>query len=111
MCQRRWLEFVKDYQFTIQYHPGKANIVADAHSKHPYVSISALFATKWDSLKSIDMLAKAFVACLVVTPAIIHNVVKAQALDLQCIEKVQELSTGELPFYSIDLNGGLRYKG
>ncbi|CAA0819578.1 Uncharacterized mitochondrial protein AtMg00860, partial [Striga hermonthica] len=33
MRQRRWLELVKDYDFSIQYHPRKANIVADALSR------------------------------------------------------------------------------
>ncbi|KAA0037514.1 reverse transcriptase [Cucumis melo var. makuwa] len=28
--QRRWLELIKDYDCTIEYHPGKANVVADA---------------------------------------------------------------------------------
>ena len=30
--QRRWLELLKDYDMQIQYHPGKANSVADALS-------------------------------------------------------------------------------
>jgi hypothetical protein len=34
--QRRWLEFVKDYNLEIHYHPGKANVVADALSKKSY---------------------------------------------------------------------------
>jgi hypothetical protein len=30
--QRRWLELIKDYGLGINYHPGKANVVADALS-------------------------------------------------------------------------------
>ena len=33
MRQRRWLELVKDYDCDIQYHPDKANVVADALSR------------------------------------------------------------------------------
>jgi len=33
MRQRRWMEFLKDYDFELLYHPGKANVVADALSR------------------------------------------------------------------------------
>ncbi|KAL9267539.1 Transposon Ty3-G Gag-Pol polyprotein-like protein [Drosera capensis] len=33
MRQRRWLELLKDYDLNIQYHPKKANVVADALSR------------------------------------------------------------------------------
>ncbi|GKA33927.1 retrotransposon protein, putative, ty3-gypsy subclass [Tanacetum coccineum] len=33
MMQRRWLELLKDYDTHIQYHLGKANVVADALSR------------------------------------------------------------------------------
>ena len=33
MRQRRWLELVKDYDLEIHYHPGKANVVANALSR------------------------------------------------------------------------------
>jgi hypothetical protein len=32
MRQRRWLELIKDYDLEVHYHPGKANVVADAFS-------------------------------------------------------------------------------
>ena len=32
MRQRRWLELIKDYNLEVHYHPGKANVVADALS-------------------------------------------------------------------------------
>jgi hypothetical protein len=31
--KRRWLELVEDYNLEIHYHPGKANVVADALRK------------------------------------------------------------------------------
>ena len=38
MRQRRWLELIKDYDLSLQYHPGKANVVADALSRKVYVN-------------------------------------------------------------------------
>lgn len=33
MRQKRWMKFLKDYDFKLSYHPGKANVVVDALSK------------------------------------------------------------------------------
>jgi hypothetical protein len=36
--QRRWLDLIKDYDLGINYHPRKANVVADALSHKSHVS-------------------------------------------------------------------------
>jgi hypothetical protein len=42
MRQRRWLELIKDYDCEINYHPGKANVVADALSTKSTMELAAL---------------------------------------------------------------------
>ncbi|GJW97142.1 putative reverse transcriptase domain-containing protein [Tanacetum coccineum] len=45
MRQRRWLELLADYDCEIRYHPGKANVVADALSQKEPLRIRSLIMT------------------------------------------------------------------
>ena len=40
--QRRWVKLIKDYDYTIEYHPEKANIVANVLSRKPTVSLASI---------------------------------------------------------------------
>ncbi|KAL4272934.1 hypothetical protein GQ457_13G011860 [Hibiscus cannabinus] len=43
MRQRRWLELLRDYDLSIEYHPGKSNVVADALNREVVVELQAMF--------------------------------------------------------------------
>ncbi|GJV97090.1 putative reverse transcriptase domain-containing protein [Tanacetum coccineum] len=45
MRQRRWLELLADYDCEIRYHPGKANVIADALSQKEPLRIRSLIMT------------------------------------------------------------------
>ncbi|WMV51117.1 hypothetical protein MTR67_044502 [Solanum verrucosum] len=60
--QRRWMELLKDYDVTNQYHPGKANVVADALSQKAVSmgSLACLSITKGPLAKEIQTLESKF---------------------------------------------------
>ena len=56
MRQVRWLELLKDYDCSILYHPGKANVVADALSRKSAGSLAHISAQKRSIYREIDQL-------------------------------------------------------
>ncbi|GJR33864.1 putative reverse transcriptase domain-containing protein [Tanacetum coccineum] len=55
MRQRRWLELLSDYDCEICYHPGKANVVADALSRKERIKPLRTEAQKPENLKNEDV--------------------------------------------------------
>jgi hypothetical protein len=48
MHQRRWLELIKDYDLEVHYHPGKANMVADALSCKAHCNYLPTVCITWE---------------------------------------------------------------
>ncbi|MCI55390.1 polynucleotidyl transferase ribonuclease H fold, partial [Trifolium medium] len=46
-----WMETLKDFDFTLEYHPGKANAVADALSRKSVSACSAVMASQHELLE------------------------------------------------------------
>jgi hypothetical protein len=63
MRQRIWLELIKDYELEIHYHPGKANVVADALSRKSQVNMLGVLAAHpmpFELAKEFDRLSLGF---------------------------------------------------
>jgi hypothetical protein len=57
MTQRRWLELIKYYELEIHYHPGKANVVADALSRKSQVNMLVTHPMPYELVKEFDRLS------------------------------------------------------
>jgi hypothetical protein len=60
MRQRRRLELIKDYELEINYHPGKAIVVANALSRKSQVTMMAACSMPYELAKEFDRLCRCF---------------------------------------------------
>ncbi|KAL0455700.1 UNVERIFIED_CONTAM: Transposon Ty3-I Gag-Pol polyprotein [Sesamum latifolium] len=98
--QRRWIELLKDYDCTIDYHPGKANIVADALSRKTVDQLAGMICYNVEYLTALRAMNVHFsvggdflLATMQVKPSLKDKIKDAQDKDpyLQKMKtKVQE---------------------
>ena len=102
--QRRWMEFIKDYDCMINYHPGKASVVADALSRKSMQTLRVLNAHL--SL-SDDSTA---VAALIARPEMLNRVLEAQNKDEKIAAIVIQIGNDKETEFIMNENGVLYYK-
>jgi hypothetical protein len=114
--QRRWLELIKDYDLGINYHPGKANVVANALSRMSHVSQLVVDSMLFELCEEFDKLNLRIVANteameMEVGSSLLQEIRRGQLED----DKVQEIKCNikveKLPGFSEDDEGVLWYKG
>ena len=84
--QRRCVEYMEDYVFNLEYHPGKANVVAYALNRKNYRVVASLALEDWKQTVTIgdfdlqfsDDGLRAYVCNMVATPSLVQQVKKSQ---------------------------------
>jgi hypothetical protein len=123
MRQRRWLELIKDYDLEVHYHPGKANVVADALSRKAHcsclsieahcscLSIEAFNETLcWEMRKlNLEIISQGSLNHLSVEATLKDNIVLAQQHDKGVRIIKQKLAQGEEKYkcFRVDHEGVL----
>ena len=104
MRQRRWMEFLEDYDFTLHYHPGKANVVADA--------LSRMLETVGQFGLQYNKQTQGTLESLVATLSLLSRVIESQWQDAEIVsirDRVQS-GTGD-EGWTVHADGSLRYRG
>ena len=110
MRQIRWLELIKDYDMSLQYHPGKANVVADALSRKGYVNgltageLPSDLCEQFKDLR-LELVPKGFLASLEVKPTLIDRIREAQREDSEIWEIKENMSKGKAKGFHEDDQG------
>jgi hypothetical protein len=117
MRQRHWLELVKDYDLEVHYHPGKANVVADALSRKLHchcLSVEIFNDTLcWEMRKlNLEIVPQGSLNHIAVKPIFQDNIVMEQQHDKGVKMIKQQLAQGEEKYkcFQEDSEGILWFK-
>ena len=119
MRQRRWMEFLEEYDFTLHYHPGKANVVVDALGRKSRGALASIASREWQMLKTVGQFrlqyseqAQGMLGGLVATPSLLSRVIKSQGQDAEIVSIMDQVQSGTTDeHWTIHIDGSLRYRG
>lgn len=122
--RRRWIELVEDYDITILYHPGKANMVADALSQKSVNmgNLTCLEATRRPMAKEVQTLAKrlmrlsltktgGILACIEAKSSLLEEIKDRKFEDDKLSMIRDKVLWGEVKEAVLDGKGVIRIKG
>ena len=114
MRQRRWLELLKDYDVDLNYHPGKANVVANVLGQNT-LHMSAMMVKE---LELIEQFRDMSLVCKVTPKSVMLGMLKikndfmdiikeAQKSDVKLVDSMVGLDQSENDNFKLDAQGVL----
>ena len=104
MRQRRWMEYLEDYDFTLHYHPGKANVVVDALNRKSWRVLASVASREWLMLETVGQFCLQYseqtqgvLGSLVATPSLLSRVIESHGQNVKIVsirDRVQD-GTGD----------------
>ncbi|GJT51155.1 putative reverse transcriptase domain-containing protein [Tanacetum coccineum] len=98
MRQRRWIELLSYYECEIKYHPGKANMVADALSRKERLKprrVRAMSITIHSGLKTKILEAETL-------PSTVSNVLRVLKIKAEHQETLRDIITTKIPEWKLE---------
>ena len=84
MRQHRWMEYLKDYDFTLHYHLDTENVVANALSLKSRGVLASVASREWQMLEIVGQFglqcsdqAQGTLGSLVATPSLLSRVIES----------------------------------
>ena len=122
MRQRRWLELLKNYDGDILYHPGKANMVADALSRKSSGSLAHISVEKRSLIQEFHQLVDqglmmkisrsgGLLAQFQIRSVLRDRIKTAQSRDPILVELQKNVRSGKSTDFTLDAEGVLWISG
>ena len=119
MRQRRWVEWIKDYDLTIEHTPGKANVVADALSRKSVDQHNSTLMLAMKLPKVLEQLGFEFITsegkenllAMEIQPELPDTIKTKQKEDQFIMEEIQRIKEGKPSVFSVKEDGSLWFQG
>jgi ribonuclease HI len=114
--QTRWLEKIKDFDLTISYTPGKANVMADALSRKSYCNnlmVDEIPSSLLEDFQKLNLqvVPQGYLANLIIASTLEERIRQAQLLDDEIQKTKANMQEPKYSSFSLDDQGTLFFQG